>query len=619
MLPNRLPQINLAKQSQKTASNIAGINQRDFEQLLKEAVIKATNYWKPGIGQIAKAPGLVKQYEITTGTDGGTAPKVLKEWFPGYDVIAYGKSLAVRDTIAGTTISVKTDFTANVTDGEDYGGYFYVADGKEGDNVGYLKATLAYDAQTENYGVGKILTGADSEARAIILADTDAGVTGTLTLNILSGSFTDGEIITDNSATPGSATVNGTLAVTWTEIADAPACEYIAIIEGNRLLCANTAEDPSGAHISRADQLSGVPFVATADWTVGTLPESPFKLSDPKGGEVKSIGRIGSQTVLILDDGKFGFRVTQVDVAATGLAIDTPIDFQNIDFGGSQGAISTSIGIIYVNEAGVWIMSSGGQTATPYTTGDQRISEPLGREFTKNYNFDDTSIVKDDDKGIVIIAARDNASANNVALIYHLEKDLAGWMTWRKRIGILMKKGKDIYCSDSQATAVYKLDYDAGTDDGQSMYTELVLEYNSSGTENLVSPKSVSIAGKLGSGSKIDISVDTYNDKWQFVPRVSLNGEGDKFYSFTTSGVGAMLAALGSGAIGSAAIGGRGIGEGSSLIPSRGQRELGMSDFSRVRLRIESLDKYQHVINLLTLFLEDRGPAMTSNLTSNSS
>jgi hypothetical protein len=69
-------------------------------------------------------------------------------------------------------------------------------------------ATLAYDTQTGNFTVGNILTGATSGATARIVADSDSGTTGTLSLVEISKAFLDNEIITDGAT--GSATANGT-------------------------------------------------------------------------------------------------------------------------------------------------------------------------------------------------------------------------------------------------------------------------------------------------------------------------------------------------------------------------------------------------------------------------
>lgn len=77
-------------------------------------------------------------------------------------------------------------------------------------SAGRVGATLAYDTQTANYTLGEVLTGATSGATARIIADTDAGTTGTLTLQDIVGTFLDNEIITDGAG--GSATVNGSIA-----------------------------------------------------------------------------------------------------------------------------------------------------------------------------------------------------------------------------------------------------------------------------------------------------------------------------------------------------------------------------------------------------------------------
>ena len=70
-------------------------------------------------------------------------------------------------------------------------------------------SALAYDAQTANYTLGAVLTGGTSGATARIIADADAGATGTLTLKDIVGIFIDGEVITDSSG--GSADANGVL------------------------------------------------------------------------------------------------------------------------------------------------------------------------------------------------------------------------------------------------------------------------------------------------------------------------------------------------------------------------------------------------------------------------
>lgn len=69
---------------------------------------------------------------------------------------------------------------------------------------------VAYDAQTANYTLGRTVQGAESNAKGLIVADTDGGTTGTLTLKKVTGTFRDNEALVEvGFATPGIAVVNG--------------------------------------------------------------------------------------------------------------------------------------------------------------------------------------------------------------------------------------------------------------------------------------------------------------------------------------------------------------------------------------------------------------------------
>lgn len=70
-------------------------------------------------------------------------------------------------------------------------------------------STLLYKTQTVNFTLGAVLTGTTSHATGRIIADTDAGATGTLTLKDIIGVFLDNEEITDSSG--GIAIANGVL------------------------------------------------------------------------------------------------------------------------------------------------------------------------------------------------------------------------------------------------------------------------------------------------------------------------------------------------------------------------------------------------------------------------
>lgn len=71
-------------------------------------------------------------------------------------------------------------------------------------------STLDFDNQTANFTLGDTLTGTTSGATGLIIAQSDAGATGTLTLREVVGEFQNNETITDGAG--GSALANGTMA-----------------------------------------------------------------------------------------------------------------------------------------------------------------------------------------------------------------------------------------------------------------------------------------------------------------------------------------------------------------------------------------------------------------------
>lgn len=112
---------------------------------------------------------------------------------------------------------------------------------------------LPFTAQSANFTAGKTLTGGSSGAKAIILTNTDGGTTGTLRLVGVRGTFTNGETITDDNGTPGSATAGTPAAVTGVS---ATAAE---IINGLR-----SKIDALGLAVTCSDQTTYLRVVANA-------------------------------------------------------------------------------------------------------------------------------------------------------------------------------------------------------------------------------------------------------------------------------------------------------------------------------------------------------------------
>lgn len=129
--------------------------------------------------------------------------------------------------------------------------------------------TLAYDGQTANFTAGRIVLGGTSGAYGIIEADTDAGATGTLTIDKRSGTFQDNEALTDSGG--GAAVVNGT-------------ASNVANIATGDILVIPTTVSPSGAALS-AENDGDVSYIASGkqaalNWRVYDLSAGAYMALD---------------------------------------------------------------------------------------------------------------------------------------------------------------------------------------------------------------------------------------------------------------------------------------------------------------------------------------------------
>lgn len=140
-----------------------------------------------------------------------TEPKSDLTWV----VLSNGKIIAYEDDLTSANSHSIGQVSGNKARGAwYYNNYIYITTPTDVSRVGPLN-TLPFDGQTGNFTTGLTITGGTSGATAVIISQVDAGATGTLTLDQISGTFLDNETITDSGS--GSATVNRTFASLLTD------------------------------------------------------------------------------------------------------------------------------------------------------------------------------------------------------------------------------------------------------------------------------------------------------------------------------------------------------------------------------------------------------------------
>jgi len=585
------------------------LNWRDDNQLIKSAVLKLRNYWKAGIGKLIKAPALTEKYAIITGSDAGESARCYS-WGDEFQILFYGKSIAVRDTVdKTTTIVCDQTLTKEATDGQEYGDFFFTCNGFNGDHIGVIRAKILYDAETAPFTLGKIITGGTSGFTAEILEVVDDGTTGTLYLGNIEGRPVNDETITDSAT--GSATSNGTLTFEWAEQTNTTKCGVLGISEGNRLVAGDTEDGRSRAHYARTDQMTGIPFSTANDWNttlnIPALVESSGTVSFRNGGIVKAIGSDASWIVALLDHGSLGFSLDQMNVETSGLIQSVKVQFQSVDWGSSRAVVNTPEGIIFANPYGVHIKRPSGRTDERHAMIDENISEPLGIDFFDKFDTSEADIVEDKRRGLIIITARDNSSTNNVQLVYHKKKGLEGWAVWDKLLKGLFEQNGKIYGSSTSETKIYEFNYTAGDDSGSAISTEIEIEPKLSGRLS-----EIMLEGELVKGEEITVEIDI-KDKdgvWH---------ENHKTYTLTAANslvdTIAGSEGMGVGGIGEEGIGGGGVEY--SANPNNFFRfPTPTADFLTCRVRVKISSINVHSITKLAFLAISRGVLGYSNLPS---
>lgn len=141
-----------------------GMNLKDLPQLLDiNFALLIRNYISNAQGQLEKRKGYTELFNV-----GGTDPiTMLEKWTEDLWVFSYGTTTGIYRVSTGAITNVKTDWSAGSQNGQQYGDYFFVCNGTE--RIYRLSQTLAYDAETVEFTLNRVVRGATSGATATVL------------------------------------------------------------------------------------------------------------------------------------------------------------------------------------------------------------------------------------------------------------------------------------------------------------------------------------------------------------------------------------------------------------------------------------------------------------------
>lgn len=587
-----LPVQLVARPRTSTTSFLApdGVDLRTLPQLLNpNNALKIKNYIIDSDQGMEKRGGIEEYLN-----DGGTVGIGIDVDWGNYRIYSFGSTLKAEEKSTGTKTVIKSNFIDDVTGGEAYGNYFLVSSPQ--DKIGRISMTLAYDTQTANYATGLVLTGGTSGATAIILEDSDAGATGTLTLGDVTGTFAVGETITDSAT--GSADVTSVLALTYTVITDAPMARHIKVVD-TRLVAGDLLDNREATKYSEVDDGSNPPF---DDWTVGTGATQAGLLSYRNAGKVNVITTIGTSIIVVFaENGKWAYRIDTIDSAGTLSKVDTKLMYI-IDAGG-KAAIQTDEGIFYVNSQGLWQLVAIAQENIKYSDQEVLTSTLLGNKFFDDVTLDNASIVKDDKRNTLLVTVAQDSTSNNFVILYNTVKKAFGTITGWAGNTFLNDDGT-IYMGSSTSAQIWEI-FKGNDDDGSDIWYEFEQELTVGQLETKKELLGQYIQGELSPSTTPLIKFSIYDKDGVYIAdKLELQ------WNFNTS----ELTLAGYGEAGWGESFGGDVSTAGAVENFAGASKK-IKNFQRIRVNISGHDQAAHTINWLKLLTKEKMPIRRRNLT----
>jgi hypothetical protein len=554
-----------------------GVNLRDLPQLLSpENALNIQNYLVTTDGGLVKRNGVKRMDNI------GAYPLKMAFMY-GVDTIIFGwyTHISAYSLVTKTSSIIYTYAIEPVTlEGLTYGDYVFTTDNR--DKIGRLSQELKFKSQTGNFTAGLVISGGTSGAKATILSQVDAGVTGTLTIGNITGTFIDGENITDTST--GVAVADGTQYWAYNMITKAPVCKNLSLFNA-RLVAIGLKEDGAASQYSDIDDGSNPPF---DNWAISALADEGGQIVDRNFGQALSGIALGNIFIIWYTNGKLAFAIDIFDSAGTTQKRNVPY-MQNEDFGGSRAVTQTDKGVFYANESGLWQLVSVGQSNIPYSQQENKDSILLGSTYFDNVDLTNADMVFDAKSRNIFLTCAKDSDVNNFIIAYNLEFQSFSFFSGLNISRFAVQEGV-IYAGGTNGKLYQFLT--GSDDDGADIWTEFNQELKVGNLETRQEIRKFYIQGLLSPSTVITVNFDIYDKVGAFV-------ETKTAYTWTAQNATPLSDGLGTAKWGSSAWGGD--LELSNLVESFDGAKVSIQNFQRVRVRFTCHDKAPHAINWFSI------------------
>ena len=430
------------------------------------------------------------------------------------------------------------------------------------------------------------ITGATSGATAVILELTDNGATGSFVLGDITGTFINGEVITDTSS--GRATTSALVAFSITAVT-APKGRIFKVI-GKRAILVGLESDESGYNYSATDVGTSPPFT---NWTTGTGYNDPGLGGYRNGGQALDVEMVGDVIFIAQKKGWYAFRISQTDSSGVSSKFDETVN--NVGDFPVYKCKMTNAGMFAVTPSGIWRLVSLGQSNIPYSDQWELLTDSLGEDYFKDVTLTNSDLTYDSMRGFIYVTVGKDSATNNLVLA--TKCDLAG-VEGKVRLGatsfltgwnvlVFMQRGSDIYGTSAIDGIRHKL-FVGQKDVNASIHSEYLQEVNFELT-SAFNLEEFYAKGELSPASNITISFDTF-DKTGYYEARRKSYQWVAQHSYTGGSAG-----WGSAGFDSSGWSGSSIASG--LVPDFTGAKPELRGLSRMYLRFESDDYSEHILN----------------------